>query len=116
MESKRVEQRVDEERHSVHAGGTNDSRSSEGRVQQGHGRNSKMLLPFMSKFECFELYDCPVQGLLLLAGTDLKKHGYRILRLDKRVPVNAHTPLSQVVSEEPITYTAASWLLYLERL
>lgn len=27
----------------------------------------------MSKFECFELYDCPVQGLLLLAGTDLKK-------------------------------------------
>lgn len=31
------------------------------------------LSPVMSKFECFELYDCPVQGLLLLAGTDLKK-------------------------------------------
>ncbi|EKU21189.1 hypothetical protein NGA_0129700 [Nannochloropsis gaditana CCMP526] len=111
MESKRVEQRVDEERHSVHAGGTNDSRSSEGRVQQGHGRNSKMLLPFMSKFECFELYDCPVQGLLLLAGTDLKKHGYRILRLDKRVPVNAHTPLSQVVSE---LSSIRSWMLSLD--
>lgn len=31
------------------------------------------LSPVMSKFEFFELYDCPVQGLLLLAGTDLKK-------------------------------------------